>query len=110
MNNEFAKDIAKSVKSADMGSGAELTPGATGRRYEPVGGVAAHNKRIHTDSQYADHHKNLPFSFSKPKKAARGKVYACANCGKIVQATVNTVGIVCRGCNQYSKVEEIDNV
>lgn len=89
----------------DLGIG-ELSPG-TERRWEPEGGLNAHNKRIHRESSYVDKNKNLPFTFSKPKKSGRRQHMKCKNCDNIVYVSINTVGIICKECNAYVSVEEV---
>lgn len=107
VNKEFTKDVAKAIKDSSLGGSKELTPGVTPRRYEPAGGVRQHNERIHRESKWVDANKNLPFSFSKPKKPTRGAIVRCLNCGRLTTASINTVGIICVGCNTYSAVEEV---
>lgn len=108
VNKEFTKDISKVITNSNLGGSKELTPGATPRRYAPAVGIKKHNERIHRESKWVDDNKGLPFSFSKPKKPARGIVVKCLNCSKLTHATINTVGIICTGCNTYSRVEEIE--
>ena len=87
----------------------ELRPGATPRRWEPEGGVKKLNERIHKESRFADTHKNLPFSFRKPPKAVgRNTVLVCNNCGAYISGTSATVGVICRSCNKFSTVTEVD--
>lgn len=90
----------------DLGIGS-LSPGATKRRWEPVGGVNKHNERIHRESKYADEYKNLPFTFSKPKKSGRRQYMECSECGNVVYVSINTVGIICKECNAYVSVKEV---
>lgn len=85
----------------------ELSPGVTKRRWEPEGGLKAHNERIHRESNYMDHHKNLPFTFSKPKSSGRKQYKECTKCGYISYVSINTVGIVCKDCNSYAEVKEV---
>jgi DNA-directed RNA polymerase subunit RPC12/RpoP len=85
----------------------ELSPGATERRWEPEGGIEKHRDKIHEESRYADEQKNLPFTFSKPKKGKRRKIIECSNCGKKASVSVNTVGIVCNGCHSYASIKEV---
>lgn len=110
VNNEFSKDIAKHVKNSDLGSGRELKPGEMGRRYEPTLGVKKHNERIHKESKQMDKYGNLPFSFSKPDfgKGPAPSSVQCDNCGRVTSASVNTIGIICRGCNTYSSVTQLN--
>ena len=107
-NKELTKAIARGVKNSNLGGSKELAPGATGRRFEPNEGVNSLNKRIHKESKWADDNKNLPFTFSKPKKSARGCYKRCSNCGDIKHVNVNTVGSECSECHQYASLEEID--
>ncbi len=83
----------------------EISPGTVGRRWEPDGGLNKHNERIHKESGYADQHKNLPFTFSKPRKAGRRQYMECSKCGYIVYVSVNTVGIICNECKSYVSVD-----
>ena len=108
MNNEFIKDLTKGIVNADVGK-QELTPGATGRRYEPQGGVANHNARIQKESKQMDVYGNLPFTFSKPKKDSKNKLVKCTNCGTIKYVNKNTVGVICSNCKTYAAVQEVDN-
>lgn len=107
VNSEFVKDIAKAVNKEKINQ--ILDPGSTPRRYEPVGGIGKHIDKIHKESRYADHYKNLPFTFSKPKKPKGRSVYvSCDNCGHIMTATVVTVGVICPNCKKFSCVSEVD--
>jgi hypothetical protein len=87
----------------DLGTG-KLSPGTTKRRWEPPSGTLKHNEKIHRESKYADSHKNLPFTFSKPKKAGRRQYMECNNCGHVIYVSVNTVGIICSECKSYVSV------
>ena len=107
-NKAFIQDVSKGIKNSDLGGSRELTPGAVGRRYEPEVGVQKHNERIHKESKWADDNKNLPFTFSKPKKAQRQKLVKCKNCGALKYVNKTTVGIICNECKEYSGVEEIN--
>jgi len=105
VNSQFTRDLNKAINNANVG---ELTPGSTPRRYEPKGGTQRHNERIHRESRYADTHKNLPFSFSKPpKQTSRSKYVSCDKCNYITSVSVNTVGMVCPECKKYSSVTEV---
>jgi len=90
----------------NLGGSKELPAGSTGRRFEPIGGLKKHNERIHRESSYVDSNLNLPYSFSKPKKSARAEVKRCVGCGKLVHVSINTVGIICKECGTYKKVEK----
>lgn len=104
VNNEFVKDISKSMDVSGLNQ--EFAPGSVGRRYEPDCGIKKHNERIHRESKLADTNSSLPFSFSKPKKYKKARLIRCCNCGNVTSADVNTVGIICTNCKQYSNVEE----
>ena len=106
MNKQYAKDIAKHVNKTPLNQ--ELSPGSTPRRYEPKGGVAKHNARIHKESKEMDG-KNLDFTFSKPwKPKGPSAVVACDNCGYQLSGTKVTVGVICPECKQFSTVSEVD--
>ena len=104
----ITKAVSDHLKKSDLGGSKELSPGATGRRYTPESGVRKHNERIHKESKWADDNKNLPFTFSKPKKAQRQKLVKCKNCGALKYVNKATVGIICNDCKEYSGVEEIN--
>jgi len=106
MNSEFQKDLKRHMKSTNTG---ELAPGTTKRRYTPVGGERRHRERIHKESKLADDWKNLPFTFSKPKKPKRAALVKCNNCGHITTCSVDTVGIICNNCHKFSSVSEVLN-
>ena len=109
MSNSVLKaDVSKALKNSNLGGSRELAPGATPRRYEPASGVKKHNERIHKESKWTDDNKNLPFTFSKPKRGAKGCVKKCAKCGDLKHVNVNTVGIECKICKSYASLEEID--
>jgi hypothetical protein len=101
------KDTVKKVKSAPSDFG-ELSPGTTGRRYEPEGGVGKHNERIHRESRYVDEYKNLPFTFSKPKRALRAVYYKCPDCEYIHRGNINTYGLICPECHKFVILEEVE--
>jgi hypothetical protein len=104
MNDNFKKDVARYVKSTPLNQ--ELTPGTTPRRYEPAGGLKAHNNRIHRDSEVSG--RNLDFTFRKPYKSrGRPAAVACNNCGYILAGTTATAGVICPECKQFSTVSEV---
>ena len=82
------------------GNVGELSPGSTPRRWEPEIGINKHREKIHRESKYADNHKNLPFSFSKPKKVGRRTLFACSECGHVIYTGVNAVGMICPECKK----------
>ncbi len=107
VNEAFVKDLKKVIAEEPMNQ--ELPAGATPRRYEPEVGVGKHNERIHRESRYADDHKNLPFSFRKPFKSKGRSVYIqCDACGHITAGTTVTVGMICKECNEFSLVSEVE--
>ena len=106
VNSQFIKDLKKGIENTRIDQ--ELSPGSTPRRYEPTGGVAKHNKRIHDESRYADTHKNLPFTFRKPPRSKGKSIYLkCDNCGKLYMGTTVTHGIICNNCHKFSTVSEV---
>lgn len=105
MNDQFYKDIKKHIDKTNIG---ELSPGSASRRYEPVSGLRKHNEKIHRESKIADKYKNLPFSFSAPKKSPAPRLVACDNCGYTAVANKNTVGMICPQCKEFSKVSLVD--
>jgi hypothetical protein len=83
MNEQFINDVKKAVQQTPLNQ--ELPPG-TPRRYEPVSGIKAHNNKIHKESKIADN-KNLPFTFSKPRKSGRSITFKCDNMDSIRNLT-----------------------
>ena len=107
VNSNFIRDVSSNINKEPLNQ--VLTPGATPRRYEPEGGIRKHNERIHRESRYADHNKNLPFSFRKPPKPRGRTIYIkCDNCGHMTAATTVTVGIICKECKKFSTVTEVE--
>lgn len=97
------KDVEKELSKNKLNQ--ELPPGQ-GRRVEPEGGVANHNKRIHKESKFAKENKNLPFSFRKPPKPlGRSETIQCPECGNVFQGTNKTVCFVCSNCKKLIKLE-----
>jgi hypothetical protein len=87
----------------------ELKPGSTPRRWEPEEGVGKLNNRIHNESKKFDTHSNLPFTFSKPSKSTSRKKYVeCSNCGTTKQVGVNCSGVICKNCNKFATVKEVN--
>lgn len=85
----------------------ELLPGVTPRRWEPERGTDKLRERIHRESKFADDHKNLPFTFSKPRKRTSVAVLKCGECGYQFTGTKNTVCLICPDCKKLVKVEEL---
>jgi len=104
MNEQFVKDVSKAIKNEPL---QQVLPPGSPRRYEPKEGLKKHNSRIHKESKFASDHKNLPFTFSKPKKPRRGVLFRCNNCGYIFSAAVTTVGVICNECKKFSTTSEV---
>jgi uncharacterized OB-fold protein len=86
----------------------ELSPGSTKRRWEPEGGIQKLNERIHKESKFADDHKNLPFTFSKPTKPKKTSLFQCAGCGHTFYAPSRTVMLSCPECKNACKAEKLE--
>jgi predicted Zn-ribbon and HTH transcriptional regulator len=107
MNSNFKKAVERYVKQTPLNQ--ELSPGTTGRRYEPKGGVNKHNARIHRESKVSDN-KGLDFTFRKPPKPMGRSVYvSCDNCGYVTSGTTATVGFICPECKTFSTVTEVED-
>ena len=104
MNYQFISDVKKAIKKEPLN---QVLPPGSPRRYDPPGGVRKHNERIHKESKIASDHKDLPFTFSKPKKTGRSSTFSCDNCGYILSASVTTVGVVCPECKKFATVTEV---
>lgn len=87
---------------------AGLKPGSTPRRWEPERGTQQLRDRIHKESKFADDHKNLPFTFSKPPRRVASRVLRCVECGYTFSGSKNTVCLVCPECKKVVKVEELN--
>lgn len=104
--NEIQKDVSRKLKSTPLNQ--ELSPGSTGRRWSPPGGLRKHREKIHRETKIADDNKSLPFELSKPKKPIGRSAYVqCDNCGRVTSATTKTVGLVCPDCGKFSTVTEV---
>jgi len=81
----------------------------TERRWIPEGGLDKFNRKIHRESKFADDHKNLPFTISKPpRRTGRHEWFQCVECGKELNAPRNTFMLACTVCNKATKVVLID--
>jgi len=78
------------------------------RRYVQESGLKKYREKIHRESKFADDHKKLPFTFSKPSKPRKHEWFKCVNCGHEMSAPKNTIMIVCSACNKAAKVEKVD--
>jgi len=85
----------------------ELSPGSTKRRWIPEGGEQRLRDRIHKESKFVDDHKNLPFTFSKPKHVGSQVWFKCSECGHIFLASKNTIMCICSQCKKSAKVERV---
>jgi len=85
----------------------ERSPGSTKRRWVPEGGEKKLREKIHRESKFADDHKDLPFTFSKPTKNKKHDLFECVECGTIISAPTNTIMCVCSCCSKATKVERI---
>ena len=86
----------------------ELSPGSTPRRWIPEGGERRLRDKIHKESKFAEDHKNLPFSFSKPRRLGSQVLFRCSECGHVFLASKNTVMCICSKCKKAAKVERIN--
>lgn len=84
----------------------ELSPGSTPRRWIPEGGLQKHREKIHRESKIADDYKKLPFTFSKPPRRVKHRWFECIECGRLLEAPVNTVMCACPVCKKVTKVRE----
>jgi len=75
------------------------------RRWVPEGGLSKHRDKIHKGSKVADT-KNLPFSFSKPRREAT-TYFECVACGRQFVAGKNTIMVICPDCNKVTKARKI---
>jgi uncharacterized OB-fold protein len=80
------------------------------RRWLPEGGEKKLKEKIHRESKFADDHKNLPFSFSKPKKSGKMICFQCVECGRVVMAGINAVMCICPDCKKVTKVEKVEEL
>lgn len=87
----------------------ELSPGSVGRRYVPDEGEQKLRGRIHKESKYIDNYGKLPYSFSKPPRIKKQRMYVCCECGNVLQAPINTIMVVCSNCGKAAKVKELGN-
>ncbi|RLI62846.1 MAG: hypothetical protein DRO67_06765 [Candidatus Asgardarchaeum californiense] len=85
---------------------AELPPGSP-RRWIPEGGLQKHRERIHKESKFADDHKKLPFTFSKPQRPKKTNLFECSECGREFYAPINTVMCICPDCKKVTKARKV---
>lgn len=74
----------------------------------PEKGLRKHQEKIHRESKIADQ-KNLPFTFSGPKRSGKQIWFRCVECDHVFLASKNTVMVICRECKKLTKVERIHN-
>lgn len=67
----------------------------------------AHREKIHKESKFADDNKNLPFTFSKPKKPKPNRdAYQCSECSRIIPMDApRTHAIACR-CGNFMVIDK----
>lgn len=69
-------------------------------------GTKAYREKIHKDSKFIDDHKNLPFTFSKPKKSKASNIlFICPGCEKELFITEDTLMIICEHCKTLSRTK-----
>jgi hypothetical protein len=85
----------------------ELNPNDVKRRVLPDCGERKLRERIHRESDYIDKHGNLPYKFSGIKKSKSQRFFECCKCGHTIQASKNTIMLICSKCGELSKVKEI---
>ena len=108
VNSVLQNDVKKHLAKNTISTG--LEPGSP-RRFEPTEGVSKLNKRIHKESAFVDKYKDMPFSFGKPTFGQTKKqvVKLCGNCEAPITVATNCVGVICRKCNTYANVIEVDD-
>jgi hypothetical protein len=80
------------------------------RRWIPEGGLSKHNEKIHKESKFADDHKKLPFTLSKPKKNGKMVCFQCVECGRVITAGPSTIMCICPDCKKVTKVERVEEL
>jgi hypothetical protein len=70
-------------------------------------GKRKYRERIHKDAKFSSDNKNLPYSFSKPKKEkATNRHFECSVCQEDLFGTEDTYLIICSKCGHVNKVRE----
>lgn len=72
-------------------------------------GSKKYKEMIDRDSKNTDFWKNMPFTFSKPKKRTRARqdiYHICDACGHVSMVSRYRVSQTCGGCKAYSSVNE----
>lgn len=70
-------------------------------------GPKAYKNRIKRDSEFADKSKDLPYSFSKPKKTKPARVYVeCGDCSKDLFVTDEAILVVCGSCKGITRIKD----
>jgi len=71
-----------------------------------VKGSKKYKEMVDRGSKAADQ-KNLPFTFSKPKKPEKTPVDCqCPYCDRIISVTKTTVCVICAACKNFYHVNE----
>jgi rubrerythrin len=69
-------------------------------------GTKKYRERIHKESKFADTYKNLPYTFSKPKKSKPyNTLFVCPQCGEELFITEDTICIICSHCKTMSRTK-----
>jgi hypothetical protein len=71
----------------------------------PEGGERKYREKIRKESKFVDDHKNLPFTFSKPRRLGKQALFKCLGCGHTFFASKNTVMCICSECKKAMSVE-----
>ena len=70
-------------------------------------GSRKYKEWIHKESKRADDYKNLPFTFSKPKRSKPlTRSVFCTHCNDSTFVTETTVAVICRSCGKFYRVSE----
>lgn len=110
-----AKKLADAAraKSTEPNPFAELAPGAVKRQspLEQEMGTDKYRQMIHEHNDKNKHVLDrLPFQFPK-KKMVRSHLdvlLECPECNNFIWGTENTVGVICRCCNQFVTPRNIE--
>jgi uncharacterized membrane protein len=69
-------------------------------------GTKAYREKIHKETKFARDHKNLPFTFSKPKKYKSNNVlFICPVCEDEIFITEDTIMVICDRCKTLSRTK-----
>lgn len=66
-----------------------------------------HREKIHRESKFVDNNKNLPFTFSKPKKPKPDRdVYQCNRCDRVIPMDASRTHVIICRCKNFMVIEE----